>query len=348
MRFLRILLLLNYAKKERKMGETYYLFSSGELKRRDNNLEYCTQDGDKRNLKIEMLDEIFLFGEAGINTKALNFMAQNNVVMHLFNYYGFYSGSFFPRENSGSGNILVEQVEHYKDSAKRLIIAKRLIDAAYHNMHRNLRYYNERSIDLINPMNEIEALGKSIPRVKTVKELMGIEGNIRKTYYSTWNSIVKQDIDFQKRVKRPPDNMINSLISFINSLIYSVALAEIYKTSLSPYISYLHEPGTRRFSLSLDITEVFKPLIVDRMLFSILNKNQITQNDFEKASNFTYLKEGGRKSIIKEFDDRLKRTIKHKELGRNVSYRYLMRLECYKLIKHITGEKEYEGFRMWW
>ena len=72
--------------------------------------------------------------------------------------------------------------------------------------------------------------------------------------------------------------MINSLISFINSLIYSVALAEIYKTSLSPYISYLHEPGTRRFSLSLDITEIFKPLIVDRMLFSMLNKNQITIN----------------------------------------------------------------------
>ena len=142
--------------------------------------------------------------------------------------------------------------------------------------------------------------------------------------------------------------MINSLISFVNSLLYSVALSEIYKTNLSPYISYLHEPGTRRFSLSLDITEIFKPLIVDRMIFAMLNKNQLSIKDFEKDSNFTYLKETGRKKILVEFDDRLNKTIKHKDLNRSVSYRYMMRLECYKLIKHITGEKDYEGFKMWW
>src|SRR5699024_11864540 len=98
----------------------------------------------------------------------------------------------------------------------------------------------------------------------------------------------------------------------------------------------------------LDIAEIFKPLIGDRMIFSLLNRNQITKADFERGSNFLYLKETGRKKILAEYDSRLKNTIAHKDLGREVSYRYLIRLECYKMIKHIIGEKEYKGFKMWW
>ncbi len=159
---------------------------------------------------------------------------------------------------------------------------------------------------------------------------------------------MKQDINFTKRVKRPPDNMINSLLSFANSLVYTTALSEIYKTQLNPTISYLHEPGTRRYSLSLDLAEIFKPLLAERMIFSLLNKNMISENDFDKESNFLYLKNSARKVILEEYDKRLQRTIRHKELNKDVSYRYLFRLECYKLIKHITGEKEYEGFKIWW
>lgn len=142
--------------------------------------------------------------------------------------------------------------------------------------------------------------------------------------------------------------MINSLLSFANSLVYTTALSEIYKTQLNPTISYLHEPGTRRYSLSLDLAEIFKPLLAERMIFSLLNKNMISENDFDKESNFLYLKNSARKVILEEYDKRLQRTIRHKELNKDVSYRYLFRLECYKLIKHITGEKEYEGFKIWW
>ena len=142
--------------------------------------------------------------------------------------------------------------------------------------------------------------------------------------------------------------MINSLISFVNSLIYTTVLSEIYKTQLNPTISFLHEPGVKRFSLCLDIAEIFKPLIGDRMIFSLLNRNQITENDFDRESNFLYLKESAKKKILMEYDERLKRTIKHRDLGREVSYRYLIRLECYKLIKEIIGEKEYMGFKIWW
>ena len=228
------------------------------------------------------------------------------------------------------------------------MLAKKFIDAASYNIYRNMRYYNGRGVNLEGVLKEIALLREKLNRTNSIEELMGIEGNIRKKYYESWNDIIKQNVNFTKRIKHPPENMINTLLSFANSLVYTTALAEIYKTQLNPTVSYLHEPGVARFSLSLDIAEIFKPLIAERMIFSLLNKNMISEDDFEKESNYLYLKESARKIIVEEYDKRLQRTIKHKELNRDVSYRYLFRLECYKLIKHLTEEKEYEGFKIWW
>ncbi|MGN9165155.1 type I-B CRISPR-associated endonuclease Cas1b [Tissierellaceae bacterium HCP3S3_D8] len=330
------------------MGETFYILKDGDLRRKDNSVIITSLEGTEKNLKAEVTDEVYLFGEISLNTKLLNFISQKGIILHVFNYYGFYSGSYYPRETNISGYLLVQQVRAYDNEEKRLEIAKEILKASSYNIYRNLRYYNGRGINLKEAMRNIDSLINKLDYGKSINEIMGIEGNIRKTYYSTWNDIVKQDINFKKRVKRPPDNMINTLISFINSLIYTTTLGEIYKTQLNPTISFLHEPGTKRFSLSLDISEVFKPLIGDRMIFSMLNKNQITEEDFEKESNFLYLKESGKRKILMEYDKRLESTISHKELGRDVSYRYLIRLECYKLIKHLIGEKEYSGFKIWW
>lgn len=330
------------------MGETFYILKDGDLKRKDNNIVITNLEGESKNLKSEVADEIYIFGEVNMNTKLLNFLSQKGITMHVFNYYGFYSGSYYPREANISGYLLVNQVRIYDNHEGRLELAKEILRAASHNIYRNLRYYNGRGVDLDCPIRSIQSLINRLDYGKSINEIMGIEGNIRKIYYLTWNDIIKQDINFEKRVRMPPDNMINTLISFTNSLIYTTVLSEIYKTQLNPTISFLHEPSTKRFSLSLDIAEIFKPLIGERMIFSMLNKNQITEDDFEGKSNFLYLKELGKRKILMEYDKRLGQTIFHKKLRRDVSYRYLIRLECYKLIKHIIGEKEYSGFRMWW
>lgn len=323
--------------------EKYYIFSNGELKRKDNNIYF-----NDRALKIEMTSDIYLFGEVTLNTKCLNFLGQNKKAVHFFNYYGFYTGSFYPKESNVSGKLLVKQVEYFQDREKRVELAREIIKSASDNIFRNLRYYNGRGKDLKNEMEIIKSYQFELDKAQDVNEIMGIEGNIRKIYYSTWSKIINQEIDFEKRVKRPPDNMINTLISFINSLIYTTCLSEIYKTQLNPTISYLHSPGDRRFSLCLDITEIFKPLIVDRMIFSLLNKNMISEDDFAKNSNFYYLKDKGRKKILEEYEKKLNQTITHKELKRDVSYQTLIKLECYKLIKHLLGDKKFDGFKMWW
>jgi CRISPR-associated protein Cas1 len=129
--------------------------------------------------------------------------------------------------------------------------------------------------------------------------------------------------------------MVNALISFGNSLLYSTVLSEIYHTQLNPTISYLHEPFERRYSLALDLSEIFKPILVDRLIFYLVNKRMLKEEDFEKDINYCLLNEKGRKIFLKEYDERLKKIIKHRELNRKVSYRRLIRLEAYKLMKQL-------------
>lgn len=330
------------------MKQSYYLYKSGRLQRKDNTLEIVYKDNTKKSIPVERVDDIYVMTEFDFNTSLLNFLSQFGINIHFFNYYGFYTGTYYPKELLVSGKLLIKQVEHYNDKEKRLNIAKAFIEAASYNIYRNLTYYNNRGKDLKDYMKEIDFLRKQIKLCKDVPELMGIEGNIRKVYYDSWNIIINQDIAFEKRVKNPPDNAINSLISYVNTIIYTRVLSEIYKTQLNPTISYLHEPSERRFSLCLDIAEIFKPIIADRLIFSMLNKRQITEKDFEEGLNFTYIKDEARKNITREIDLRLQTKIKHKKLDREVSYEYLMKLEVYKLIKHLLEDEEYEGFKMWW
>ena len=330
------------------MSDSYYIFSPGELKRKDNTIEIIKVDGTKLDIPIERVKDLYIFSEMNFNTKLLGLMAQHGICVHMFNYYEHYIGSFIPKTSYVSGDLLVKQVIYYIDKSKRLAIAKEFVNAASFNIFRNLKYYDRRNKNLEEEINIIRTLRDTISTSKTITELMGIEGSIRKHYYSAWNTIINSDIEFDKRVKRPPDNIINSLISFLNSVLYAKALTEILKTQLNPCISYLHEPSDKRYSLILDVTEIFKPLIVDRLIFTFLNKKIIDDRDFVEEVGYLKIKENSVKKIMQHFEERMKTTIHHKQLNREVSYQYLIRLEAYKLIKHLYEEKPYEGFKIWW
>ena len=329
------------------MKQPLYLFSSSTVKRKDNTLRIETS-GNKIDRPVENLSEIYLFGEHSLNTKLFNFLSQNKIPVHIFNYYGFYSGSFFPREVYLSGHVTVQQASHYLDPDKRMVIAHKFLDAAASNILSNLTYYKNRDRDIEKQINSIKELKKKLGHASSPMEIMGLEGNIRDLYYSAFSSIIRQDYDFKKRVYHPPDNFMNAMISFGNSLVYTNVLSEIYRTQLDPTISFLHEPGYRRYSLALDIAEIFKPILADRLIFAMLNKGELSENDADKGMNHCYLKESGRKKFLRKFDERLRKTIKHKTLKKNVSYKRLIRLDCYKLVKHILGENIYSGFKMWW
>ncbi|KXU39972.1 CRISPR-associated endonuclease Cas1, HMARI/TNEAP subtype, partial [Candidatus Stoquefichus sp. KLE1796] len=292
------------------MQQSYYIFTSGELHRKDDSLILINSEG-KKYIPIERVYDIYVFATLTINTTLLSFLSQKKISIHFYNYYDFYIGSYYPKETLVSGKLLINQVEKYQNYEERMFIAQQFIEAASYNILRNLKYYNNREKDLTSYIDEIEELRKQIYLTYDIKQLMGVEGNIRKLYYSAWPIIINQKIEFEKRVKRPPDNLINTLISFMNSIIYTKTLSEIYKTQLNPTISYLHEPSDKRFSLCLDVSEVFKPLIVDRTIFSLLNKNMITENDFYTDDGGYYrMKESSIKKVMKALEETLSRTIK--------------------------------------
>lgn len=178
---------------------------------------------------------------------------------------------------------------------------------------------------------------------------MALEGNIRKVYYQCFTQIIKNDdFAFTTRTRRPPLDSLNALISFGNSFLYSKVLGEIYQTQLDPRIGYLHTTNSRRFSLNLDIAEIFKPIIVDRAIFTLLNRKIITKKDFDVKLEGVYLTEKGRKKFVEEFNQKLQAVIKHPNLNSNVSYRRLIRMELYKLQKHIVEGEEFKGFIARW
>lgn len=330
------------------MDGSYYIYTNGKIARKDNTIRFTGDDNERKDLPVENVEDIYFMSEITLNSAFLNLMSQKGIVLHFFNYYSFYMGSFYPREKLLAGQLLVKQVEHYSDVNKRLEIAKQFINAASANIYRNLRYYNGRGKDVKSYMKKIEEYRKQIFNADSITSLMGIEGNIRKAYYSAWPVIINQKIEFEKRVMHPPDNMINTLISFVNSIIYSKILTEVYHTQLNPTISYLHEPGVRRFSLCLDVSEIFKPLIADRVIFSVLNRKQITEDSFTRDLNYLHLTKSASQTIMQEIDNYMSRTIMHRDLDKYVSYQYLIRLELYKLIKHLLGEKQYKAFEIWW
>lgn len=334
------------------MKKTYYLFNPGRLSRKDNTLKFTPvdeqgQDLQPRYIPIEGVSDLYCFGSLDANSALYNFLGKEQISVHFFDYYEHYTGSFQPKEFLLAGKVTVKQVEHYGNTYQRTLIARRFIEGAAFNMIKNLRYYvnRGRNIDII--IQEMEELTLNLPSCQNSEEVMGYEGMIRQQYYSAFDEIIT-DFEMGGRSKRPPKNEINALISFGNMMCYTACLDQIYHTQLNPTISFLHEPGFRRFSLALDLSEIFKPILVDRIIFRLLNKKEIQADDFDFLESAVLLKPKGKKTIVKAWEEKLIETIKHRKLNRHVSYKQLIRLECYKLVKHIMDIETYQPFKMWW
>ena len=337
------------------MKKTYYLFNPGQLERKDNTLKFtpvaeedgepCT--GQPRYLPVEDVNEFYVFGSLRANSSLFNFLGQKDIAVHFFDYYENYTGSFMPKDSLLSGRMLLAQTSAYQNKKKRLLIAQKFIEAAAYNMVKNLQYYNRRGKDMEEVMELIKGYASKLSETASIQELMGTEGMIRQTYYDAFNLILN-DFEMGNRTKQPPLNEVNALISFGNMMCYTLCLRAIHQTQLNPTISFLHTPGERRYSLALDIAEIFKPVIIDRVIFRVLNRKEIQEKHFDRKLNRCLLNQTGKKIFVKAIEDKLIETIKHRTLNRNVSYRHLMKLECYKLAKHLLDIEEYKPFKMYW
>lgn len=323
------------------MKNPLYITSHGILLRKDNTLFFVKED-IKQQIPIHAISEINCHGKVTVKSGAASFLMKEGIVVNFFNKYGFYEGSLYPKIKLNSGLVVVKQSEHYLNHDKRIYIANEFVEGIKHNVLKTLKYYSKKGKELDEYIDNIEK-----EEIKgDISQIMSSEGRIWNNFYQSFNIILRK-FNFIKREIRPPTDEINSLLSFGNSLLYTTVLSELYQTYLHPSVSFLHEPSERRFSLSLDIADIFKPIIVDRTIFKLVNNNMINKKHFSKDVG-VLLNDAGKQIFISEYQKKLETTIKHPTLNKKVSYKYLIRLEGYKLIKHILDDQPYESFRMWW
>ena len=328
------------------MGSTKYIMSMGELTRKDNSLCF-RRDGKNVYIPVENTKEIFCFNEVSINTKLLDFLSQNNIIIHFYNYYGGERGAYDPKDHYLSGKLLVKQVLKYEND--RMSVARAIVKGIGLNIYEVLyHYYKHGKKEVKETTDWIKSdFIRLVEQSQDVKELMAYEGEAWRRFYADFKYFLPEDFVMNKRVKRPPDNPINALVSFGNTLLYTKTISAIYQTHLDQRISFLHEPSVGRFSLSLDMSEVFKPVIVFRTIFDLVNNHRIqVEKHFEKNVNYCILNEEGRKIFVKAFEERMESVFEHSRLKRKVTYRTALKLDCYKLIKNILEDKEFVPFSL--
>ena len=325
-------------------NHTRYIFSMGELKRKDNSIAFSNEKGNFY-LPIEETRELYCLNEVSFNTKFLDFIDKPGITMHIFNYHGSDSGSFYPKDYLVSGELTIKQSLAYVEN--RLTIAKSIVSAIAANIHETLYHYYRHDKKELKPYldwlkNDVSAL---LSVCAKIEQVLFVEGQIWNRFYDSFRHFLPEDFVMNKRVKRPPDNPINALVSFGNTLLYTKTISAIYHTHLNQSISFLHSPGEGRFSLSLDLSEAFKPVIVFRTIFELVGRRRISvEKHFDKSLNYALLNEDGKKIFIDAFEERLNETFMHPRLKRKTSYKNCLKLDGYKLIKHIVEGKEFAPF----
>lgn len=326
----------------------HHIFADGELSRNEGTLRIDTLEGDTKYLPVESIDSLYLHGQISFNTRALGLLNEHGVPVHVFGWKDYYRGSYLPKRGQVSGNTVVEQVRAYDGLKRRLQIGHRIIKASIHNMRSNLQYYSGRRGDFSSTVAALQELKTDVEDTQDIDELRAVEGNARKQYYRCFDTILADPFELTKREYNPPSNEANALISFLNGMVYTSCVSAIRKTALDPTIGFVHEPGERRFTLSLDIADIFKPILADRLVFRLVNRKQITSADFEAELEGCLLTEDGRLTVLEEFERTLDETVKHPRLKRNVSFKTLIQTDVYSLKKHILTGEPYHATERWW
>ncbi|MDR2790297.1 MAG: type I-B CRISPR-associated endonuclease Cas1b [Campylobacteraceae bacterium] len=326
------------------MAHTRYIFSMGELHRKDNSIAF-KNEGKTFYLPIEETRELYCFNEVSFNTKFLDFISKAGITMHIFNYGGGYSGTFYPKEYLINGDLTVKQslcfVEH------RIKIAKNIVSAIAKNIHEVLyHYYRHDKKELKEYLDWLKNKAPDLlEKAAAIEQILFVEGQIWSRFYDSFKRFLPEDFLINKRVKRPPDNPMNALISFGNTMLYTKTISAIYHTHLNQSVSFLHSPREGRFSLCLDLCEAFKPIIVFKTIFDLVGRKKLqVSKHFDKSLNYALLNESGKKIFIEEFGNRLNETFLHPKLNRKVSYGHCLKLDGYKLIKFILEGKEFVPF----
>lgn len=316
-----------------KRNKEYHLVQSGILSKSDGVLLFESEQ-NKVFMPVEVTDQINAYDNVTINANTISLLANRGICMNFMDRYGNLEGTFIPCKVNQSA--LFKQFEKYYDYKERLRMAKKLEIANLHNLKVNLSGDKE---------EKIHSFQRKMRACKSIQELKLMEAQAREVYYSSFNSVLlNPNFRFYKRTKQPPEDELNAMISFGNCCLYGMVLQMVYRTRLDPRIGVIHGSVNRSHSLDLDMADLFKPIIVDRVIFSLINKKQIDLDCFEKyGESGVYLNAKGKKIFIHALYKKLDGVITIDD--EEITYRMLVQREIQSYQNYILNDVEYSPYR---
>ncbi len=322
------------------------ILSDGILRQKDFSLRFETDEG-KKLIPPESTEIINVYSNVILDSNFLKKAFESGITVNIFDRENRLIGSFFPNTQLRSPKVTHSQLLAYYNEAERLKLAKDMVRASTHNTVLNIRYYHKQYPDAfyINILDEISEADKKVKEVKSYESLLLLEAGIRELYYRCYDKfLIADEFIYKKRSRRPPKNEFNAMLSFGNTVLYNLIATEINKSPLDIRIGFLHATNNRLQSLNLDLAELFKPLIVDRTVLSVINRGSIHTDCFYHNENGgVYLNEEGKqiflKALFMKMDTQL--TVDDKKMN----YHQIIREEVSKLVRCFRNEAPYRAFR---
>ena len=291
------------------------------------------------------VNNILCFGQVSVSPFLMGFCGEQGIGLSFYTEYG----KFLARvQGKQSGNVLLRRAQYrWADDEDKSISIARLMVAA--------KIANGRSVLMREVRNHganaaiettVKRLAVSLRRARhaeTVPEAMGIEGDAANAYFGVFNELLRgSGFAFGGRVRRPPTDPVNALLSFAYTLITHECASALQGVGLDPYVGFLHQDRPGRLSLALDMLEEFRASWADRFVLTLINRQQVKPNDFlTEASGAVRLTDDARKTLLTAWQERKQVEVMHPYLDEQVPVGLLPHCQAMLLARHIRGDTEY-------
>jgi CRISP-associated protein Cas1 len=320
-----------------------YLYLSGSLKRADHSLVHIHNE-TKRHLPIGQIRSLFVFGHIDFDRSVISLLNDHDIPVLFFSYFGRYLGKYLPVRKR-TGDDVVRHALFVSDIGNRKMAASKIIRAAAENMLFVLKYYHKKDRIGVQAINGIEACLDAIREEADLERLMLLEADTKRIYYSVFDAIIlEKSFVFGSRSMYPPSNAVNAMMSFGYALLYAKLEGDIHRSRLMPELPFVHGLSKAGSALQHDVADLFKPIFIDRLIFSMINKRMITLGHFEQRDNGVFMTRDGMGVMISQLDASMKRTVPIK--GKHHSYRGILTREVHEIANMVFEGKSYRPFVM--
>ena len=305
---------------------------------RDENALVVTSDACRKAIPLNGVKHVLCMGEGSISIRLLKDMGRRGIRFSVLDAGGRFLGAFEPEEDTPSGRVRVGQSQLFLDERERLRIAKAIVRAQANSMRGLLQRYRRNGTTGLDPALEgIDSAIEAIDRAATLEELMGAEGLARAFLHDSFGRVCPQ-AKLDRRIRRPPPDPVNCLMSFFNTLLYSACANELAKTHLDRSVSFLHAPGTGRRSLSIDMAETFRPVLSDALILSAFRRGRVDESWWSRMPGVCLLSEKGRVKTTERFWSRIEERCGAETLRQEI-YR-----QCISLEREALGIGRFKPF----